>query len=337
MSKFRAAIVGMGYWGPKIARTIHLNPNFDLVAVCDLNESLAKSQLEKIGITNLPIYRDYRELLAIDLDLVVIAIPPHVHVDVARYFLSNDVNVFVEKPFGLSQAERDVTVRLAMERNLNIYVDHTYLFSQEFAIVKETIDSGEIGLIDFYTSSRVNLGLLQESTNVVEDLMIHDLAILDVLKGMSPIRVSCIGNKTIPSRQFGTAFANLIYSDGFIANLSVSWHSPVKIRQINIVGRKGAITWDDTAGSDKVKIYDSKIEDSLTPEDFRVSYHLGDGRIPRVAGIEPLAKEFQTIYSSLNKVSNVNVVNGAQHILRTGKTLEAITKSLTTNNPVDVN
>jgi predicted dehydrogenase len=338
MQKLRVAIVGMGYWGPKIARVLHLDPTYELLAVCDLRSEIAMAQLQNLGISNVPVTDDYRNLVRYNLDLVVVAVPPQLHVFFAEYFLLNKINVFVEKPFGLSQSERERLIGLSQDFNCEIFVDHTYLFSSEFKTVKELISNGEIGPINFYTSSRVNLGLLQESTNVVEDLMIHDIAILDAIKGEMPIRVNCIGNRIKPSRQVGTAFASLIYADDFVANLTVSWHSPVKIRQINIVGESGAITWNDTAGSDKVKLYSARIEDDLTPEDFRISYHLGDGRIPRIAGIEPLAKEFQEIFVSLKDKSKpgTETINGKSHIQRTGKTLDAITKSLKSNEPVDV-
>ena len=338
MQKVRVAIVGMGYWGPKIARVLHLDPNYDLVGVSDLNPNLAADQLLKIGISNVPILPDYQDLIACNMDIVVIAVPPQAHILISNFFLSRKISVFVEKPFGLSQTDREKMVLLAQKNNVRLFVDHTYLFSPEFLAVKEAVSLGEIGPINFYTSSRVNLGLLQESTNVVEDLMIHDLAILDALKGETPIRVSCVGNRIKPSRQIGTAFANLIYADDFIANLSVSWHSPVKIRQINIVGQSGAITWNDTSGSDRVKIYSSRIENDLTPEDFRISYHLGDGRIPRIAGIEPLIKEFQEIFFALTSESypRTELANGESHIIRTGKTLEALTRSLLIGEPVNV-
>jgi predicted dehydrogenase len=172
----------------------------------------------------------------------------------------------------------------------------------------------------------------------VEDLMIHDLAILDSLRGKSPVRVSCIGSITKPSRQIGTAFAILTYDDDFIANLSVSWHSPVKIRQISIVGQSGAITWNDTSGSDKIKVYSSRIEKSLTPEDFRISYHLGDGRIPRIGNMEPLVNQFQNICAELNGQTqpSSDFPIDESHALRTGKTLEAITKSLEVGESVNV-
>lgn len=338
MQQIRVAIVGMGYWGPKIARVLNLDPNFNLVAASDLNPNLAASQMSKIGLRNLTILSDYKDLSSFDIDLVVITVPPQNHIEICNFFLKEKINVFVEKPFGLSQDQREISIELAKKNNVRLFVDHTYIYSPEFSVVNEVLKSGEIGPLNFYTSSRVNLGLLQESTNVVEDLMIHDLAILDVLKGQTPIRVNCMGSISMPAKQIGTAFANLVYLDGFIANISVSWHSPVKIRQINIVGQSGAITWDDTAGSDKIKIYNSKIENSLTPEDFRISYHLGDGRIPQISALEPLVNQFQKIALTLkyDGDQNFEILTSEEHILRTGKTLEALTKSLNSKQPVDV-
>lgn len=338
MQKIKVAIVGMGYWGPKIARVLHLDSNFELSAVSDLNPTVAEGQLSKIGITDVPVVTNYEDLPSFDIDLVVVAVPPQLHIQISNFFLSRKIHVFVEKPVGLSQLDRERTVSLAKDNDVLIFVDHTYLFSSEFAVVKDVIEAGEIGPINFYTSSRVNLGLLQESTNVVEDLMIHDLAILDAIKSEMPIRVSCTGNLAKPSRQIGTAFANLVYADDFIANLAVSWHSPVKIRQINIVGKSGALTWDDTSGSDKIKIYNSSIEKDLGEEDFRISYHIGDGKIPRIGTVEPLVKEFQEVFKAITGQLNndIEIINGDSHILRTGRTLEAIIKSLELNEPVNV-
>lgn len=336
--KLRVAIVGLGYWGSKIARVLNLNSNFELVAVSDLNKNSALAKLKSQGVTNVAFVSNYQELMLHKLDLVVIAVPPQAHISICNFFLSNKINVFVEKPFGLSQIERQGSVNLAHKNSVRIFVDHTYLFSNEFIKVKQILHSGEIGPINFYTSSRVNLGLLQESTNVVEDLMIHDLAILDVLFEESPIQVTCVGSLTQPSRQIGTAFANLIYANDRIANVSVSWHSPVKIRQINIVGQSGAITWNDTEGSDKIKIYSSTIENSLTPDESRFSYHIGDGKIPRIGTTEPLVTEFEEIYKCLTSKQNTGFefLSDESHILRTGKTLEALVQSLQRNEPVNV-
>ena len=64
MQKIKVAIVGMGYWGPKIARVLNLDSNYELSAVSDLNPIVAESQLSKIGITEAVIdYSLHRQVI----------------------------------------------------------------------------------------------------------------------------------------------------------------------------------------------------------------------------------------------------------------------------------
>jgi hypothetical protein len=53
------------------------------------------------------------------------------------------------------------------------------------------------------------------------------------------------------------------------------------------------------SGSDKIKIYNSKIEQDVTSEDLRISYHLGEGRIPSIISTEAIKKELSSISSSI--------------------------------------
>jgi predicted dehydrogenase len=211
-----------------------------------------------------------------------------------------------------------------------LFVDHTYLFTSEFEVIREIYQRNEIGSLVFYNSTRINLGLIQSATNVVEDLAVHDLAILDVLRPELPSYVICTGIVVPPSIMVSTAFASIIYSDGFIAQLMVSWNSPVKVREIQIAGNAGVLIWDDMAGSDKVKVYNSKIEQDITSEDLRISYHLGEGRIPSIISTEAIRKELTSIASSIKSEVH-DSLNGDNHILRVGRILSALKQSLIDN------
>jgi predicted dehydrogenase len=204
------------------------------------------------------------------------------------------------------------------------------LFTSEFEAIREIYERNEIGDLVFYNSTRINLGLIQSATNVVEDLAVHDLAILDVLKPELPNYVICTGIVVPPSTMVSTSFASIIYEDGFIAQLMVSWNSPVKVREIQIAGDAGMLIWDDMSGSDKIKIYNSKIEQDVTSEDLRISYHLGEGRIPSIISTEAIKRELSSI--ALNIRGEVrDPINGGSHILRVGKTLSALKQSLVNN------
>jgi predicted dehydrogenase len=331
MKKIRAAVVGMGYWGPKFARNLLLHPDFELVSVVDLDEARAKKELELLNVSGVSLHSNVEMMLSKDdVDFVHIAVPPQFHFEIAEKCLRAGKHVLVEKPVGLDLEHRITLVSLARNSNLMIFVDHTYLFTSEFEVIREIYQRNEIGSLVFYNSTRINLGIIQSATNVVEDLAVHDLAILDVLRPELPSYVICAGIIVPPSTIVSTAFASIIYADGFIAQLMVSWNSPVKVREIQIAGNTGMLIWDDMSGSDKVKVYNSKIEQDITSEDLRISYHLGEGRIPSIISTEAIRKELTSIATNIKGEAH-DSINGASHIIRVGRTLSALKKSLIDN------
>lgn len=324
----RVAVVGMGYWGPKFARNLHLHPEFELVAVCDLDTEKAKAELARINAQNVNVYDSINSLLQNEeIRLVHIAVPPQFHFEVASVAISHGKSVLIEKPVGLSQTERENLVALALNQNVDIFVDHTYLFTSEFSEILKFSTSNEIGDLIFFNSTRVNLGLIQSDTNVIEDLAVHDLALLDVLKQELPLYVNCTGITVLPSKVVSTAFATLTYPDNFVAQIMVSWNSPVKVREIQLAGAGGMIIWDDMSGSDKVKIYNSSIRANTSDEEVRISYHLGEGRIPSIIATEAIKRELDYISGQMRNPAK-NQINGTSHILRVGKTLSALVASL---------
>jgi len=331
MNKIRTAVVGMGYWGPKFARNLLLHPDFELISVVDLDEAKAKKELDLLNAVGISLYSNVDIMLSNDdVDFVHVAVPPQFHFEIAEKCLLAGKHVLVEKPVGLELEHREKLVNLARSSNLMLFVDHTYLFTSEFEAIREIYQRNEIGSLVFYNSTRINLGLIQSVTNVVEDLAVHDLAILDVLRPELPSYVICTGIIVPPSTMVSTSFASIIYVDGFIAQLMVSWNSPVKVREIQIAGNTGMLIWNDMSGSDKIKIYNSKIEQDVTSEDLRISYHLGEGRIPSIISTEAIKSELNSIASNI-KGEIRDSINGDSHILRVGKTLSALKQSLISN------
>jgi predicted dehydrogenase len=331
MKKIRTAVVGMGYWGPKFARNLLLHPDFKLVAVVDPDEVKAKNELGLLNAVGIPTYVKLETMLSeSEIDFVHVAVPPQLHFEIAEKCLNAGKHVLVEKPVGLNLEHRINLVAHARRSNLMLFVDHTYLFTSEFEAICEMYKKNEIGTLIFYNSTRINLGLIQSDISVVEDLAVHDLAILDVLRPELPTYVICTGIVVPPASMVSTAFASIIYADGFIAQLMVSWNSPVKVREIQIAGNTGMLIWDDMSGSDKVKVYNSKIEQDIKSEDMRISYHLGEGRIPSIISTEAIKNELTSIATCI-KGKVPDSINGFSHILRVGRILSALKQSLLNN------
>ena len=92
--------------------------------------------------------------------------------------LSAGKHVFVEKPMARTEAEAEEIVALAEREGLVLMVGHTFLFSPAVRRMKEIVDAGDIGEVQYIAARRLNLGLFQKDINVAWDLAPHDISIL---------------------------------------------------------------------------------------------------------------------------------------------------------------
>jgi predicted dehydrogenase len=286
------AIIGYGYWGPNILRNYIELPQAWVQWVCDIRpEALAKAQSRYPAVA---CTTDYQQVLGDPkVEAVLIITPISTHFPLAKKALLAGKSVFVEKPMTGSKAEAAELVDLAESSGLTLMVGHTFVFSPPVRKVKEIIDSGELGEIYFVTSSRVNLGLHQRDASVVWDLAPHDLSILHYWLGETPSSVAVTGRACINPGVPDVAFVNLRFPSGIVAELQVSWLSPVKLRRTIVVGSKKMLLYDDTESVEKVKIFDHGVDykDPATFGEYQLSYRTGDILSPKIGGSEPLFLE----------------------------------------------
>ena len=127
------------------------------------------------------------------IDAVAVITPVWTHFEFAKAALENGKHVFVEKPFTSTSSEASQLIDLAAAKNLQIMVDHTFLFTGAVRKIRQLIDQGVLGKLYYYDSSRVNLGLFQHDVNVIWDLAPHDLSIMNHLIDAEPESVSATG------------------------------------------------------------------------------------------------------------------------------------------------
>ena len=139
----------------------------------------------------------------------------------------------------------------------------------------------------------MNLGLHQKDVSVVWDLAPHDLSILHYWLGEAAGSVPVTGRGCIVTGVPDVAFINLRFPSGIVAEIQVTWLSPVKLRRTIVVGSKKMLLYDDTESVEKVKIFDHGV-DFQEPTDFgefQLTYRTGDIVSPKVQGAEPLFLE----------------------------------------------
>lgn len=289
----RVGIIGLGYWGPKLARNLHNLPGVSMAMASDLSQERL-DDLRKV-YPDIALTRDYKDLLSDSLDAIVIATPVYTHHQLAREALLAGKHVFVEKPLTGNSAHGEELLSLAKERNLRLMVGHTFVYNPGVEAIKRVIQSGELGDIYYLNSARVNLGLLQPDINVMWDLAPHDLSILNYILDDDPLKVSALGSVYVNKSHNlpEVVYINLRYKNDVIANLHVSWLDPVKIRRLTVVGSKKMLVYDDISDN-KVMLYDKGVDVppySITEEEFQASYRNGPESVVPYEWVEPLHAE----------------------------------------------
>jgi predicted dehydrogenase len=299
----KVGVVGCGYWGPNLVRNLRQASDCQLKVMCDASESRLthmRRLYPEVATT-----RQYEDLLQDrDLDAVVIATPVRFHHSMAKAALEAGKHVFIEKPMARTGAEAQELVTLAREQGLILMVGHTFLFSPAVRRMKEIIDAGDIGQVQYISARRLNLGLFQKDINVAWDLAPHDISILLYLLEEFPLSVSCQGSSHVSRGIEDVTMMYLNFRKNRCAFIHNSWLDPKKVRQMTVVGSQRMIIYDDTEPLEKLKIYDARVE--VPPHydtfaEFTYSYHYGDSYVPYIKQDEPLKLECANFIESIRE------------------------------------
>ena len=295
-------VVGLGYWGPNLARNFNALQGANLKSVCDLDDERL-SHIHSLYPDSTP-EKDYDNLLNDPaLDAIVIATAVRYHHSLAKASLEAGKHTFIEKPLASSSEESEELVRIAREKGLILMVGHTFLYSPTVRKIKEIVDSGDIGEIRYISARRLNLGLFQKDINVAWDLAPHDISIILHIMGERPHTINCQGSAHVTPGIEDVTALSLKFSNERSAIIQSSWLDPRKVREMTIVGSKRMIVYDDVAQQEKIKVYDARVERPPhydTFAEFHYAYHHGDIYAPFVQQTEPLRRECQHFVDCIN-------------------------------------
>ncbi len=289
----KVGLIGLGYWGPNLARVLNQTTHCEFTACSDLDAQRLKKTLRQYP--GLKGYASAEELLASDVDAVAIATPISTHYDLARRALQSGKHVFVEKPLTDNSAKARELTEIARAADRKLMTGHTFVYSPPVVRVKELIDAGTLGELQYLSFSRVNLGLYRKDVDVVWDLAVHDISILLYWLDESPISAWSFGRSCVQNAKRDVAYLWFQFPRGTIASCEVSWLSPQKMRRTCVVGSKCMVVYDDTEPSEKIRIYDRGVV-MHHPEnfgEFQLTYRLGDMIAPNLANTEPLLIEIE--------------------------------------------
>jgi UDP-2-acetamido-3-amino-2,3-dideoxy-glucuronate N-acetyltransferase len=252
----KVAVVGNGYWGKNLVRNF-----FELGAlrtVCDDSPLVEANVREKYP--QIAFCRDYAEVLSDEsIHAVVLATPAALHHDMARRAILAGKDVFVEKPLALSAAEGSELVELAVQNHRILMVGHILQYHPAVKKLKDLIDSGSLGRIEYIYSNRLNMGKIRTEENILWSFAPHDISVVLGLLGEEPESVTCEGGFYLSQRVADVTISQFTFASGVRAHIFVSWLHPFKEQRLVVVGSEKMAVFDDTA-ADKLILYPHRVE-----------------------------------------------------------------------------
>ena len=175
MTDLRFAVVGLGYWGPKIVRNLEALPRTKVAIVADLDAyrlALLAASRPWVKTTT-----QVEDVFQSDVDGVIIATPVRTHYQLAKKALLQGKHVLVEKPLTSSVFEAEELVALAEKQQRILMVGHTFEYSPAVNELRKLVQGDDLGKIYSIEAERLNLGLFRSDVNVIWDLAPHDVSI----------------------------------------------------------------------------------------------------------------------------------------------------------------
>lgn len=291
------AVIGCGYWGVNYVRNCYDSKKVFLSAVSDLNESRLKELEEKYpGLVG---HSDVSKIMNDkSIDSVIIATQATTHYGVVKAALESGKHVLVEKPMTTTTSEAVELKELAKKVGKTLMVGHTFLFNKGVQKVSELMKKEEFGTPYYMHFTRTNMGPVREDVNCTWDLAAHDISIANHFAGGRPEWVSCVGGKYLGSNQSDVSFANLVYSNGMIANIHLSWLTPNKVREVVVVGGNQSISFNDMNPMEPVRVFYKGVKQQSVDSfgEFKLLMTDGDILSPKVAPAEPLRTQIEHFF-----------------------------------------
>jgi UDP-2-acetamido-3-amino-2,3-dideoxy-glucuronate N-acetyltransferase len=251
------AVIGCGHWGKNLVR------NFAelgaLHTICDSSPETLK-RFENL-YPNINREANFEKLLTNqEIRGVVISTPAVLHHSVAKQALLASKDVFVEKPLSLTVEEGEELVKLAEEGNKILMVGHVLEYHPGIVKLKQLVDSGELGKLDYIYSSRLNLGKFRTEENILWSFAPHDISVMLLLLDEMPQEVSAHGGCYLQRDIADVTVTTMSFASGVKAHIFVNWLHPYKEQKLVVVGEQKTAVFDDVTPQNKLQLYDYQIE-----------------------------------------------------------------------------
>ena len=285
------AIIGCGVVGRIRATIAQEYPGIGWIGLSDKNEKLGQKLKEDLGADFFS--NDYKELIERpEVDAVIIATSTWAHAEPTILAANAGHTLFIEKPLATDARESAQVLSSIKENKVDAVVGYTQRFRRRFLVVKEKIQSGQIGNVrSAVTRAFMNRMAPMGEVRLTQDrrfltpMVVSGTHSLDMClwlmgENAQPVSIFARSNDSVMS-ELGTkdaTFGVFTMEDGAIWSMNICWALPkewpgaVYGLEIGIVGTKGVIDIEDTH-RDVVMATEVPQGPAYNPEDFTIETH----------------------------------------------------------------
>lgn len=249
-------VVGTGRWGKNHVATLSkLGVLGGIVEPDRVKRAFFETEYNGIKI-----FEHLEQSFDSHFDGYTVATPAHTHFEIAQQIINNRKSLLVEKPLTLTLDQAVKINDLANKLKVNLMVGHVLLFHPAIQKIKDLIDSGKIGKLQYLYSNRLNLGTVRTEENILWSFAPHDISIFQYFVGDMPIEVLSRGGAFLQPSIHDSTMTILKYPNNIVGHIFVSWLHPFKEHRMVVIGSKGMLAFDDHTDEKELVFYEKGID-----------------------------------------------------------------------------
>lgn len=219
------AVIGTGFMGRNHARVLSTLPGAHLAAIVDADAERARTLAMEYGCS----WGIDLDDVASRVDAVVLAVPTHLHHEIALRAFEHGLHVLVEKPIAETVAQAEHMVAAAAAANLTLAVGHIERFNPACLDLQSYVKEPR-----FIQLRRMSPYTPRIQEGVIRDMMIHDV---DLMLWLAQGEVVDFDARSIAPRSSSEDLAtvSVVFDNGVLAQLTAARIAQRKVRTIDVI------------------------------------------------------------------------------------------------------